>query len=93
MYAAVKLVWGIEPADSSDPIDNNILYGDVNLDGTVTLADMIRLNQYLSARFDLNDSAQKNANCDLSDPELNDQDLKTLLYFLIDRINQLPVKS
>ena len=54
---------------------------------------MIRLNQYLSARFDLNDTAQKNANCDLSDPELNDQDLKTLLYFLIDRINQLPVKS
>lgn len=93
MYVDDKLVWGIEPADSSDPIDNNILYGDVNLDGTVTLADMIRLNQYLSARFDLNDTAQKNANCDLSDPELNDQDLKTLLYFLIDRINQLPVKS
>lgn len=70
----------------------SVLYGDVNLDNGVTLADLITYQKYRRGAIELNPQQQLNANVDLQNAELDDQDTVTLLKFLIGSINSLPIE-
>lgn len=70
----------------------NVLYGDVNLDNGVTLADLITYQKYRRGAIELNPQQQLNANVDLQNAELDDQDTVMLLKFLIGSINSLPIE-
>ena len=71
----------------------NALYGDVNLDGSVTLADLVTFQKQQRGALDFNAQQEANANCETTDtPDSVDAaDLRALLDFLIGRSNQLPV--
>ena len=72
-------------------IDPDILYGDVDLDGTVSLTDAILLNKYLAGMVVLSDAALANANCYLDkDSNLNEDDTTYLMRFVLRAINDLP---
>ena len=68
-------------------------YGDVNLDNTVSLADLITFQKQQRGALDFNAQQEANANCETTDtPDSVDAaDLRALLDFLIGRSNQLPV--
>ena len=70
----------------------SVLYGDVNLDNGVTLADLITYQKYRRGAIELNPQQQLNANVDLQNAELDDQDTVMLLKFLIGSINSLPIE-
>ena len=70
----------------------SVLYGDVNLDNGVTLADLIIYQKYRRGAIELNPQQQLNANVDLQNAELDDQDTVMLLKFLIGSINSLPIE-
>ncbi|MBQ7003590.1 MAG: cellulase family glycosylhydrolase [Oscillospiraceae bacterium] len=67
------------------------LCGDVNLDGEVSIVDVVMLNKYLLGTEQLDDQQQSNANADLSDPTLAPSDSLTILKHLVDLIPELPV--
>lgn len=72
-------------------INPDILYGDVDLDGTVSLTDAIVLNKYLAGMVVLSDTARANANCYLDkDSNLNEDDTTYLMRFVLRAINDLP---
>jgi len=67
------------------------LVGDVNLDGNVTLADVVVLNKVVAGAVDLNGEAKANANC--NGDELNSIDASdslALLKFLVQLVDMLP---
>lgn len=67
------------------------LVGDVNLDGNVTLADVVVLNKVVAGAVDLNGKAKANANC--NGDELNSIDASdslALLKFLVQLVDMLP---
>lgn len=69
-------------------ISSEVLLGDVNLDGAVSLADLIMMQKYTARRVEFNAQQEKNADCE-PDGMVNDQDAKKLLDFLIGRISQI----
>ena len=50
-------------SDSTEPSSNDVLYGDANLDGKVTLADVVAVLQYIAnkEKYPLSEQARKNA--------------------------------
>lgn len=71
------------------PIEDDVLLGDVNLDGRIDLTDAILLNKYCAQVVDLTDQQLKNANCNgLGDVDMNDS--ISLLRFLVHLTTSLP---
>ena len=68
------------------------LVGDVNLDGKISLVDVVYLNKFLVNSLNLNPTAQANAQC-VTDAEgrINSADSTALLEFVIETIKVLPV--
>ncbi len=60
----------------------NILYGDINLDGTIDLTDAIKLNKHIAGVVQLDDNAYANADCDVNGLVTMD-DAILLLQFLV----------
>ncbi|MBO5227091.1 MAG: hypothetical protein J6B17_03255 [Ruminococcus sp.] len=77
-------------ASSSLNIDPNAVYGDVNLDGAVSLVDVVYLNKFIAGSVKLNDQQQKNADCVLDDI-VNASDMTALLKFCVEAIDSIPV--
>lgn len=69
----------------------DVFYGDVNLDGSVDLADAVLLNKAVAGTVELNATAKANADCD-SNGTVTADDSMTLLKFLVHLINELPAK-
>lgn len=69
--------------------DTGVLYGDIDLDGSVNLIDAVLLNKAAANAVTLNDTAWKNADCDL-DGTLTSHDSVTLMKFLVHLITTLP---
>ena len=75
------------------PLSNTV--GDVNEDGVVNLMDAIALNKYLAGMISLTDSQLVAANCNTADgtSNINDDDVTSLMRFVINLIPDLPVSK
>lgn len=69
--------------------DATMLCGDVNLDGSVTLADVVMLNKAVASVIELNTSATTNADCDGSN-SIDGNDALVLLKFQVQLIQYIP---
>ncbi|MGN0591804.1 MAG: glycoside hydrolase family 9 protein [Ruminococcus sp.] len=85
--------------DSSDTTtkgtgDVDGLIGDTNLDGVVSLIDVVYLNKYLAGAIDFNAQQMHNAQC-VADAEgkVNSGDVTALLKFVVEIIKALPVTA
>lgn len=69
--------------------------GDVNEDGVVNLMDAIALNKYLAGMISLTDSQLVAANCNIADgtSNINEEDVTSLMRFVINLIQDLPVSE
>lgn len=65
------------------------LLGDVDLDGRLTLIDVVYLSKAANDSLVLNDAQRQNADCN-ADGELNAQDAVSLLRFLVHTADSLP---
>ena len=80
-----------QPATTTNTtISSSALFGDVNLDGTVSLSDLITFQKYWRGAIAFNAQQDINANCDATDAALDQQDVMALLEFLIGRISGVP---
>ena len=64
--------------------------GDVNLDGSVSLMDVIFLNKYMAKAVDLTDQAKANADC-AADGDVNSADVIAMLKYIVRLVESLPV--
>lgn len=67
----------------------NLLFGDVTLDGRIDIADAVLLNKALAGAIKLNTQAFQNADCN-ANGELDGRDAIALLRFLVHVIDVLP---
>lgn len=69
--------------------------GDVNEDGVVNLMDAIALNKYLAGMISLTDNQLIAANCNTADgtSNINEDDVTSLMRFIINLIPDLPVSK
>ena len=69
--------------------------GDVNEDGVVNLMDAIALNKYLAGMISLTDNQLVAANCNIADgtSNINEDDVTSLMRFVINLIPDLPVSK
>lgn len=72
------------------PESQDILYGDVNLDGKVELTDAILLSKACAGQVTLTEEANANGDCNASG-NTDTEDSVTLLRFLLHLENSLPV--
>jgi hypothetical protein len=79
-----------ETTPSIEP-DSNALYGDVNCDGIVDVADVVLLNKSIVNCATLSSAGKVNADCEL-DGKIDSLDALDILRFLVNSIDSLPVK-
>lgn len=72
--------------DETEPL----LCGDVNLDGTVSLADAVKLNKAIAGSVELNETATSSADTN-SNGDLEQEDALILLKFLVQYIDTIPM--
>ena len=85
-----------QPSESSEPSSEtaeetkaeSLKFGDINLDGDVTIADAILLNKYLVGSVTLSEAAQKNADCD-KDGKLTSSDTLVILDYVVGSIDEI----
>ena len=65
-----------------------VLYGDTNVDGKVSIADAVLLNKYLAGNAEMSAQGKINADCDKTSTELNLDDTTMILKFLAQLIEQ-----
>ena len=65
-------------------------FGDINLDGTVALIDVVYLNKALAGAITMNAQQKANADC-VKDGALNSADAAALLKYTVESIESLPV--
>ncbi len=66
------------------------MIGDVNVDGGVSLADVVILNKYIAKVITFNEEQTANAEC-VADGEVNANDSGAMLGYIIEEIEKLPV--
>ena len=73
----------------------SVSVGDINEDGVVNLMDAIALNKYLAGMISLTDSQLVAANCNTADgtSNINEDDVTSLMRFVINLIPDLPVSE
>ncbi len=69
-----------------------ILYGDVNLDETVSLIDVICISKYNAGAMNFNESQIECADC-CSDGVINASDTTAILKYVVESIESLPIIS
>ena len=85
-----------QPSESSEPSSEtgeetsleSLKFGDINLDGDVTIADAILLNKYLVGSVTLSEASQKNADCD-KDGKLTSSDTLVILDYVVGSIDEI----
>ena len=66
------------------------LYGDVNVNGQVTIVDVVLLNKAIAGKVTLSEQAFLNADCGNVDQVLDEHDLNALMQYLVGIVQQLP---
>ena len=97
------LTWEFTPTDAdnynvvtgtmivvADP--KTILYGDVNMNGTVDLIDAITINKHLANIVQLSDAQEANADC-YQDGTIDNKDANALMGYVILLIERLPIQE
>ena len=76
-------------------MQNDIIYGDCNLDGKVDLSDAIFLNKYLAGQVGLTRKQMESVNCNQMDGTsvVDDTDADALLQFIILLVDKLPIRA
>ena len=100
MYIEGQQVWGEAPKDAPQPEGINtttdstdsVKYGDVDLDGKVTIVDVITLNKSLMIGEKLTAQQMKNANVDRKGDKPDEIDALNILKAVVEMIT-LPVKA
>jgi hypothetical protein len=67
----------------------DVLYGDTNLDGTVSILDVIYLSKYLAKAIQFNDQQMTNADV-VADGNINAADATALLQYIVRLVKELP---
>lgn len=78
---------------TTETTTNNItdaLYGDTNLDKSVSVVDLVYLNKYIVNIIKFNDQQKLNADC-FYDNGIDSNDASALLNYLAEKIDSLPV--
>ena len=70
----------------------SLLTGDVNLDGSIDITDVVLLNQFASGSVELTAVQQKNVDCN-GDGNADQTDAVVLLQFLLRIVDTLPVTA
>ena len=70
----------------------SLLTGDVNLDGSIDITDVVLLNQFASGSVELTEVQQKNADCN-GDGNADQTDAVVLLQFLLRIVDTLPATA
>ncbi len=78
-----------DPSDTAAP--DEVVYGDVNGDGTVSIADVLALNKNLMIGETLSEQSIKNADVDC-DGEPTSADALNILKYAVKILKELPVK-
>ncbi len=68
------------------------LIGDTNLDGAVSMVDLVYLNKYNAKMMEFNDQQKYNAQC-YKDDSINNADSDALMKYLLGKYNSLPVNA
>lgn len=76
--------------ESTTAIPTGNVCGDVNLDGIVSMVDMVYLNKYLADMIIFNEQQLAGADC-VSDGSITGSDASALLRFLVRLVDVLPV--
>ncbi len=74
------------------PVPADALIGDLNLDGTRSMVDLVYLNKYNASLLDLNEKQLINADC-VSDGLISSSDSGALLKFMLGVFDTLPVTA
>ncbi len=69
-----------------------VVSGDVDLDGGISLIDVVYLNKYLAKNITFNAQQEANADC-VSDGEITPNDTTALLQYIIEQIPSLPIQA
>ena len=70
-------------------IPENVKYGDVNIDGKITLVDMVYMNKYLTGAIKFNEQQLANGDC-AKNGSVDSGDASALLLFIGEKIESLP---
>ena len=71
-------------------IPENVKYGDVNVDGKITMVDMVYMNKYLTGAIKFNEQQLANGDC-AKNGDVDSGDASALLLFMGEKIESLPV--
>lgn len=77
---------------TTETIPTDILYGDLNLDKTVSMVDIIYLNKYIADVIKFNEEQTANADC-VDDDRIDSSDSNALLKYLVNKVSSLPVAA
>jgi hypothetical protein len=80
----------VVPNTSTTASADDIDYGDINLDGDVSLLDVVTLNKYIAGAVSLGDAALNNSSC-CYDGVINGLDVTALLKYVVEAIDFLPI--
>ncbi len=79
----------ITPTETSEPVAEDVVYGDVNQDEKVNIMDIILLNKALYGKADLTEKQQKAADVNLSGaPDATDS--LTIMKYVVKLLDKLP---
>jgi hypothetical protein len=98
VYSDGVLIGGIEPDGttvsqtdtSEETTETELLYGDVNVDGTVNILDVIALGKNLLGDYTLSDQGRINADVNV-DGTPDSSDVLNVMRYVVKLINTLPV--
>ncbi len=77
-------------SEIGDIADDGTVYGDLNFDGRIGIGDAIAINKFVNGSIILNEEQTKAADLN-SDGTVNGDDLYTMLRYLVDDIDTLPL--
>ncbi|MGN0584896.1 MAG: cohesin domain-containing protein [Ruminococcus sp.] len=70
----------------------SVLYGDLNLDETVSMVDVVYLNKFNAGIIKFNDQQTANADC-VFDGKIDSSDSMALLKYMVNKVTSLPLQG